>query len=89
LIVNREAHVILFTNAMQVESVLRTAVAEGLEHDLREALQSCVICSVGPTCSAALATHNIRVDVEPEHPKMGILVYEAAQRAAVLLAAID
>jgi uroporphyrinogen-III synthase len=88
-IVNREAHVILFTNAMQVESVLQVAAADGMEHNLRDALQRCVVCSVGPTCSEALAARNVRVDVEPEHPKMGALVYEAAQRAAVLLAAID
>ncbi len=58
-----------------------------MQTDLRDALQSCVVCSVGPTCSEALAAHNIPVDVEPKHPKMGTLVYEAAQRATVLLAA--
>lgn len=88
-IVNRDARVILFTNAMQVESVLQLAAKDGIEHDLREALQDCVVCSVGPTCSETLVKHNICVDVEPEHPRMGMLVYEAARRAAVLLAAID
>jgi hypothetical protein len=28
-----------------------------------------------------LRGHSIRVDFEPEHPKMGYLVHEAAQRA--------
>jgi len=32
-----------------------------------------------------LVVHHIRVDIEPEHPKMGMLVYEAAQRASELL----
>ena len=83
-IVDGNAQVILFTNAMQVESVLQIAAGEGLEQHLLQAFERCVIGSVGPTCSEALAAHHIRVDIEPEHPKMGMLVYEAAQRASEL-----
>jgi uroporphyrinogen-III synthase len=84
-IVDGEAQVVLFTNAFQVESVLTVAAAEGCEQRLRDAFDHCVVCSVGPTCSEALAAHNVRVDIEPQHPKMGMLVYEAAQRAPTLL----
>ena len=84
-IVDGEAQVVLFTNAFQVESVLTVAAAEGCELRLLDAFEHCVVCSVGPTCSEALAAHNVRVDIEPQHPKMGMLVYEAAQRAPTLL----
>ena len=84
-IVDGEAQVVLFTNAFQVKSVLTVAAAEGCEQRLLDAFERCVVCSVGPTCSEALAAHNIRVDIEPQHPKMGMLVYEAACRAPTLL----
>jgi len=85
VIVAGDAPVILFTNAMQVESVLQVATVEGLREQLLQAFERCVVASVGPTCSEALATYHIRVDIEPEHPKMGMLVYEAARRASELL----
>jgi uroporphyrinogen-III synthase len=84
-IVDGTARVILFTNAMQVESVLQVAAEEGLQQQLLRSFKGCVVGSVGPTCSEALAAHRVRVDIEPEHPKMGMLVYEAAQLAAQLL----
>jgi len=84
-IVAGDARVILFTNAMQVESVLQIAAEEGFQQQLLQAFEGCVVGSVGPTCSEALAAHHIRVDIEPDHPKMGMLVYEAAQRASELL----
>jgi len=87
VIVDGKAQVVLFTNAMQVESVLQIAAEDGLEPQLLQAFERCVVGSVGPTCSEALASHHIRVDIEPEHPRMGTLVYEAARRASELLGA--
>ena len=84
-IIAGDARVILFTNAMQVESVLQIAAEGGLQQQLRSALKQCVVCSVGPTCSETLAAHDIRVDLQPEHPKMGPLVQEAARSASELL----
>jgi len=84
-IVEGGAQVVLFTNAMQVESVFQVAATENLGQQLRRAFDGCVVGSVGPTCSEALAAHHVRVDIEPEHPKMGLLVHEAAQRASGLL----
>jgi len=37
-------------------------------------------------CSEALRAEGIAPDLEPEHPKMGHLVKEAAARAAAILA---
>jgi uroporphyrinogen-III synthase len=70
---------------MQLESVLYIAAEESFQQQLLQAFERCIVGSVGPTCSEALAAHHIRVDIEPEHPKMGMLVYEAAQRASELL----
>lgn len=84
-IVEGGAQVVLFTNAMQVESVFQVAAEENIGRQLLCAFEGCVVGSVGPTCSEALAAHHVRVDIEPEHPKMGLLVHEAAQRASGLL----
>jgi uroporphyrinogen-III synthase len=53
---------------------------------VRAALGRVVIASIGPTTSAELRGHGIDVDMEPSHPKMGLLVREAAERAATLRA---
>jgi uroporphyrinogen-III synthase len=45
-----------------------------------------VVASIGPVASDALRRRGIAVDVEPEHPKMGRLVLEAAERAPAILA---
>ncbi len=84
-ILEGRARVILFTNAAQVEHVLRVASEDGFQERLTEALRGSVVCSVGPTCSEALLAGGISVDLEPEHPKMGELVYAAAKRAPQIL----
>ena len=42
--------------------------------------------SVGPTGTERLRSYNLPVDLEPSHPKMGILVKEAGEQAHVILA---
>ncbi len=84
-ILEGRARVVLFTNAAQVEHVLRVAFEEGLKERLLEALKRCVVCSVGPTCSEALLANGIPVDLEPRHHKMGMLVHEAASKVPDLL----
>jgi uroporphyrinogen decarboxylase len=85
LIAEGHASVVMFTNAKQVDHVVETARARGLDKKLFQALRSTVVCSVGPTCSEALLARGIGVDLEPEHPKMGPLVQEAARRAGEIL----
>jgi len=77
--------IVLFTNAAQVDHLLKVAAGNGLKEKLLEALDRCVICSVGPTCSEFLRGQHIAVDLEPEHPKMGSLVHEAASRGPGML----
>ncbi len=86
-VADARARVVLFTNAVQVEHVLRVAGEKGLKDRLLAALRAGVVCSVGPTCSEALLAHGITVDLEPEHPKMGSLVHDSAVRASGLLQA--
>jgi len=84
-ILEGQARVLLFTNATQVEHVLRVASQQGVKEKLLDKLRHSVVCSVGPTCSEALRANHISVDLEPEHPKMGVLVNEAAKRALEIL----
>ncbi len=84
-IVEGRARVALFTNAVQVEHAMRVASEHGFKQRLLEALRDCVVGSVGPTCSAALLASSISVDLEPPHPKMGMLVHDAAAKACHLL----
>ncbi len=84
-IVAGEIPIVLFTSRSQVEHALLVAAEENLEERLRSALGSCLVGSIGPVCSEALRQEGLCPDVEPEHPKMGHLVKEAASRARVIL----
>jgi uroporphyrinogen decarboxylase len=68
-----------------VANLLRKAQELGLEQALRDALKRMAVASVGPTTSEMLRDHELPVDVEPEHPKMGPLVAAAAERAGEIL----
>jgi uroporphyrinogen-III synthase len=74
----------IFTTATQVHHLMRIASEMALHGPVRDALRQAVIASIGPTTSEALAEYGLSADLEPSHPKMGILVQEAAQRAASL-----
>jgi uroporphyrinogen-III synthase len=65
---------------------MRIAEEEGIEQQVREALQSAFLGSIGPTTSETLEEYGLKADFEPSHPKMGLLVNEAAGRAAQALA---
>jgi uroporphyrinogen-III synthase len=77
--------VALFTTSIQIVHLLRIAAEEGIEPQMRTALRRVVIASVGPTTSETLREHDLPVDIEPSHPKMGFLVNETAQRAREIL----
>ena len=84
-IVAGERDVLIFTSAHQVANLLRMAQTLGLEQPLRDALQTMAVASVGPTTSEMLRDHELPVDIEPEHPKMGPLVAAAAEQASAIL----
>ncbi|MFN3650697.1 MAG: uroporphyrinogen decarboxylase [Armatimonadota bacterium] len=79
------AQVLLFTSSNQATHLLQVAAEMGLEAPLRDALDRIVVGSIGPTCTETLTQYGIPVDVEPEHPRMGHLVRETAERAGEIL----
>ena len=78
--------VLMLTSAHQVANLLRLSAQMGVQDDLRQALRQVIVASIGPTTSEMLRANDLPVDLEPEHPKMGHLVAETAQRARNLLA---
>jgi uroporphyrinogen-III synthase len=82
-----QVDVALFTTATQVVHLLQVAERMGAADSVRSALGRVVVASIGPTTSEELRGNGIPVDMEPSHPKMGLLVREAAERAAALRAA--
>jgi uroporphyrinogen-III synthase len=81
-----EFDVVLFTTSMQLVNLMKIAEEEGISRQVVEALQSAFIGSIGPTTTEALEDYGLKADFEPSHPKMGILVNEAAGLAAKGLA---
>ena len=77
--------VVMFTTSVQIPHMLRIAAEERLEEQVRAGLRRMVVASVGPSTSETLREHNLPVDFEPSHPKMGFLVNEASQRAREIL----
>ncbi|MBI4479693.1 MAG: uroporphyrinogen-III synthase [Acidobacteria bacterium] len=78
-------HVALVTSATQIIHLMLVAAEEGLEEEVRLGLRRAVVGSIGPISTQALESCGIAADFEPGHPKMGQLVFEAAQKAATLL----
>jgi uroporphyrinogen-III synthase len=76
--------VVLFTTGIQVSHLARVAREEGIEDAVLETLRRRFVGSIGPTTTEALEEFAIRPAFEPSHPKMGVLVLEAAQRAGAV-----
>jgi uroporphyrinogen-III synthase len=63
------------TCQIQFRHLFQVAQRMGLERDLVHTLNGrMVVAAVGPTCSAILKVHGVRVDIVPDHPKMGPLI---------------
>jgi uroporphyrinogen-III synthase len=84
-LINGTIDVVLFMTAVQVIHLFQVAEQMKLARQLREALRSIVVLSIGPTTSEELAHYGIQPDFEPSRPKMGFLVNEAAQYSVRLL----
>jgi uroporphyrinogen-III synthase len=81
-----QVDVVLLTTSTQLVNLMRIAEEEGIGQQVREAFQTAFVCSIGPTTSETLEDYGLKADFEPSHPKMGVLVNEAAARAAKALA---
>jgi len=84
-IVDGRIDVAFFTTSVQVQHLLRIAAEMKLEEPLRRAFRRIAVGSIGPMTSDALRQNGLPVDFEPEHPKMGFLVAEAARQGRELL----
>jgi uroporphyrinogen-III synthase len=79
--------VLLITNAAQVENVMTLLDQMGETASFRRALARMAVGSIGPTATEHLHQHDLPVDLEPSHPKMGHLVKEMSERAQTILVA--
>jgi uroporphyrinogen-III synthase len=77
--------IMVFLTAVQVVHLVQVAEQMGAKDDLLKEMQKAVVLSIGPSTTEELARIGIQPGYEPSHPKMGILVHEAAARATDLL----
>ena len=80
-----EVDVAIFTTSVQVVHLWQIVQEMRLEADVRRGLARAAIASIGPTTSEELRRHGLEPDLEASHPKMGLLVREAAERSVDLL----
>lgn len=78
-------HVVLITNAIQVDHIMQVLEQDGMVQPFQAALKRMVVASIGPTASERLRDHNWPIDFEPSHPKMGVLVKEVSDQASGIL----
>lgn len=63
--------VVSFTSASQVCNLFTVAQQLGRQETLKAGLNRSLIASIGPVCSAALSKFGVRIDIEPQPPKLG------------------
>jgi uroporphyrinogen-III synthase len=80
-----QVDVVMFTSSVQFVHAARIAEELGIKSQFLSALKKAVVASIGPTTSETLRNHDVKVDFEPSHPKMGFLVKEAAEKSEELI----
>ena len=73
--------VLLLSSGTQVLNFLNYADALGQLETVRAGLRRMVVASIGPACSEAAGELGVRIDLEANPHKMGILVRTAAEHA--------
>jgi uroporphyrinogen-III synthase len=73
--------VTMFTTSQQVVNLIELAREMNLEAAVMEGLRHSTIVSIGPTTSDTLREFRLEPELESSHPKLGILVKEAAEHA--------
>jgi uroporphyrinogen-III synthase len=82
-----EVDVMMFTTGVQVVHLWQIVVEMQIEADVRRELARTMVASIGPSTSEELRRHGLTADLEPSHPKIGLLVREAAEQSAAVLRA--
>jgi len=72
----------VFTTGVQIQHFLDVAGQRKQREAALEGLRRLFVASIGPTCSESLRECGLTPGFEPSHPKMGILVREAAAEFA-------
>jgi uroporphyrinogen-III synthase len=80
-----EFDVLLFLTGIQSMHLCQVARGMGQLEPLLESLKRLVVVSIGPSTTEELTRQGIAPDFRPSHPKMGIMVREAANVALRLL----
>ncbi len=82
----RNIDTVLFTSGVQLEHLFAIAEEQGLASEVHAALDEYVaIASVGPIMNEALEERGLYPDIVPSSPKMGLLVYAAAEQSAEVI----
>lgn len=84
-IIAGKVSVLLITNAAQVDHVMQVLKRDGTVEPFLAALKKMVVASIGPIASERLRQHEWPINLEPSHPKMGILVKETSEKSHSLL----
>jgi uroporphyrinogen-III synthase len=77
--------VLLVTNAVQIDHAWQVLAQSSRLDQFHRTLCNMMVGSIGPTATERLRSYGVPVDLEPSHPKMGILVKESAERAGRIL----
>lgn len=77
--------VLLVTNAVQIDHAWQVLAQSSRQDQFHGTLCNMMVGSIGPTATERLRSYGVTVDLEPSHPKMGILVKESAERAGRIL----
>lgn len=75
-----EFPIVLFTTGVQVEHFFEFATAQGKKDAAAKALANSFLASIGPSTSEVMRAYGLKPAMEPTHPKMGLLVREAAEK---------
>src|SRR4051812_21882984 len=86
LLAGGDVDVSLFTTSTQLVHLLRISDEMGIGDAVSAGLNKTMIASIGPTTSETLTEYGFAQDMEPSHPKLGLLVKEAAEQANSILA---
>ena len=73
---------VLLTSSHQIVHLMQMARDLGIEAAVHAALKNTTVGSIGPDTSETLREFGIEPSMEPSHPKLGLLVKEAAEYAA-------
>ena len=80
-----DVQVLVLTSGVQLANLCHVAREMSRGNQLGVALRGLVIASIGPTTTEEIRRHGLEPDMVASHPKMGVLITEAAAGARDLM----